>query len=136
MCYGFHYAEGGFSCAVNNDSKCAEIRGRYKVSVNELNIPATIGGYTVTSIGKCAFMSDYLLTSVTIPEGVTNIGERAFIYCISLKEVTIPNSVMSMGDDIFYNCHDQLFIRVTKGSYAEEKLKEDKWTKNRLVYID
>ena len=38
--------------------------------------------YSVTSIGKWAFIYCYGLTSVTIPNSVTSIGEYAFYECI------------------------------------------------------
>src|SRR5574344_1218517 len=43
-----------------------------------LAIPATLGGYPVTSIGDYAFFACNMLTAVTIPENVTSIGAYAF----------------------------------------------------------
>ena len=47
-------------------------------SVTKANIPHTIKGVTVTSIGDQAFYNCTSLTSVTIPDRVTSIGVRAF----------------------------------------------------------
>ena len=67
-----------------------------------LVIPATLGGYPVTSIGVAAFASNNL-TTVSIPNSVTTIGGLAF-YNNTLTAVTIPNSVTSIGDSVFaYN---------------------------------
>ena len=60
--------------------------------------------YSVTSIGKSAFMWCPSLTSVTIPNSVTSIEYEAFTYCSSLTSVTIPNSVTSIGEHAFYGC--------------------------------
>ena len=60
--------------------------------------------YSVTSIGKSAFMWCSSLTSVTIPTSVTSIEYEAFTYCSSLTSVTIPNSVTSIGEDAFQGC--------------------------------
>ena len=73
-------------------------------SVTKANIPHTIKGVTVTSIGDQAFYNCTSLTSVTIPDSVTSIGDRAFRYCISLTSVTIPDSVTSIGGSAFYGC--------------------------------
>ena len=96
-------------------------------SVTKANIPHTIKGVTVTSIGGSAFryctsltsvtIPDSVtsiggwaftdcasLTSVTIPDGVTSIGEYTFSWCTSLTSVTIPNSVTSIGEFAFHNC--------------------------------
>ncbi len=69
-----------------------------------LEIPATIDGYPVTSIGSSAFEGCNSLTSVTIPDGVTRIGSYAFSGCSSLTSITIPDSVTSIGNYAFRNC--------------------------------
>ena len=96
-------------------------------SVTKANIPHTIKGVTVTSIGGSAFryctsltsvsfpdsvtriggwaFTDCAsLTSVTIPDGVTSIGEYTFSWCTSLTSATIPDSVTSIGEFAFHNC--------------------------------
>ena len=70
----------------------------------DITIPATLGGYSVTTIGYEAFDSCNNLTSVTIPDSVTYIVNLAFSNCTSLKSVTIPDSVTSIYDSAFYNC--------------------------------
>ena len=73
-------------------------------SVTKANIPHTIKGVTVTSIGNSAFDNCRSLTSMTIPDSVTSIGDSAFRYCTSLTSVTIPDSVTSIGDLAFQYC--------------------------------
>jgi hypothetical protein len=68
------------------------------------NIPGTIAGLPVTSIGGSAFQSCSNLTSVTIPGSITNIGALAFDSCTSLTNVTIANGVVSIGDQAFSRC--------------------------------
>ncbi len=46
----------------------------YNGSETSVNIPSTIDGKPVTSIGGCAFECCTNLTSVTIPDSVTSIG--------------------------------------------------------------
>ncbi len=86
-----------------------------------LIIPATLGGYAVTSLWTDAFSNESLtsvtipnsvmiigggafsenqLTSVTIPDSVTTIGSYAF-YGNQLTSVTIPNSVTIIGSGAF-----------------------------------
>ena len=69
-----------------------------------VEIPGTIDGKTVTSIGKYAFAWHARLASVTIPSSVTSIGNDAFGWCTSLASVTIPSSVTSIGDRAFCDC--------------------------------
>lgn len=78
----------------------------------ELEIPSTIDGYTVLTIGNArntwdgdgAFENCSGLTGVTIPNTVTYIGHRAFYNCPGLKTLTIPNSVTGMGEGTFEGC--------------------------------
>ena len=104
-------------------------------SVTKANIPHTIKGVTVTSIGGSAFryctsltsvtIPDSVtsiggwaftdcasLTSVTIPDGVTSIGEYTFSWCTSLTSATIPDSVTSIGDSAFYGCESLTSVTI------------------------
>ena len=70
----------------------------------DITIPATLGGYSVTTIGYMAFDNCDSLTSVTIPDSVTTIGRWAFDDCDSLTSVTIGDSVTTIGDKAFAHC--------------------------------
>jgi hypothetical protein len=70
-----------------------------------VDIPDTINGYRVTSIGDNAFYSYYSLSSITIPSSVTSIGNNAFYSCYSLSSITIPSSVTSIGNGVFFQCY-------------------------------
>lgn len=83
---GFEYTVSGSSATVTGcTSTCAAV----------LDIPATLDGYSVTTIGNSAFTYS-ALTSVTIPNTVTSIGNFAFRQT-TITSVTIPNSVTSIG---------------------------------------
>ena len=73
------------------------------VASGAIDIPSTLEGYNVTSIGDRAFFDCTSLTSITIPNCVTGIGDSTFQYCTSLTSITIPNSVTSIGDSAFSN---------------------------------
>ena len=69
-----------------------------------LEIPSTIDGKRVSSIGPSAFAQCGRLRSITIPNSVTSIGARAFFFCSRLTSITIPNSVTSLGTGAFALC--------------------------------
>ena len=90
---------GGFEYTVTGG--VATVTGCTGACPTTLVIPATLDGYSVTSIGDYAFDSNDL-TSVTIPNSVTSIGNSAF-YNNALTSVTIGSSVTSIGNYAFYS---------------------------------
>jgi len=77
---------------------------RYIGTGGNVEIPAEIGGVTVTAIGEEAFFGCQNLIKVTIPNGVTAIGVEAFANCQNLTEVKIPSSVTTIGEYAFVSC--------------------------------
>ena len=63
----------------------------------ELRIPSTLGGYPVTRIGDCAFLSCQALSKVVIPESVTSIGDFSFRNCSGIKTLALPGNVRTIG---------------------------------------
>ena len=86
------------------DKATKTITGVTDKTIKTINIPATIEGVAVTTIGEKAFSECRSLTSVTIPNSVTFIGQSAFDGCSSLTSITIPDSVTGIGDSAFFSC--------------------------------
>ena len=90
-----------YSCVTNGGQ--IAITG-YTGTGGVVNIPSTINGYPVTSIGAYSFRYNANLTRVTIPVSVTNIGADSFQGCDKMISVTIPAGVVSIGDSAFMDC--------------------------------
>ncbi len=71
---------------------------------------------TVTSIGGFAFRDCTGLISITIPNSVTSIGRSAFSGCTGLTSITIPNSVTSIEPCVCFGCSSLNSINVASGS--------------------
>ena len=93
------------------------------------DIPESIEGCPVTSIGASAFEYCSGLTSVTIPGSVTSIGSSAFSGCKGLTSVTIPNSVTSIGFWAFGGCTGLTKITIPNGvtSIGESAFNDTPW---------
>ena len=63
----------------------------YSGTLAEIELPSTIDGKPVVSIGDNAFKDNTSITSVSIPSSITSIGERAFNSCSNLHSVYITD---------------------------------------------
>ena len=80
-----------------------------------VTIPASVNGYTVTSIGSYAFLKCTVITSVVIPEGVQYIFKGAFQGCSGMSSMTIPSSVVKISEKAFYNCTGLQSMTIEEG---------------------
>lgn len=76
----------------------------YSGSQTVVDIPSTLGGHTLVSIGERAFENGFGITEVTVPSGVTAIGDFAFASCTDLAVINLPGSLSSVGRYAFYYC--------------------------------
>lgn len=81
---------------------------RYNGSEETIEIPDTIDGHSVASIGAEAFKDCTSLKSITIPASVTNISSSAFEGCTSL---TIYGAKGSAAES-YANEHGFTFIEI------------------------
>ena len=103
---------GLYTYTVNADNLSVTITDYPTDAIGPIEIPATIDGRSVTSIGSQAFYNCTALTSVTIPDSVTSIGIYAFEGCTGLTSVTIPDSVTSIGSSAFAGCSSLTSITI------------------------
>ncbi len=80
-------------------------------------IPDTLGGATVTAIGKEAFAGNTTLQSITFPRTLTVIGSSAFDSCTALTGVSFPNSLQTIEATAFYNCISLANIGISPYTY-------------------
>ena len=82
----------------------ATITGCTSEDIYTLDIPHTIDGYPVVSIGTSAFQGYTNLMDVFIPEGVETIESFAFYECENLQFLYLPDSLISIGEKAFFYC--------------------------------
>ena len=83
-------------------------------SLTKANIPSGI-----TRIGEALFWECSSLKSVSGLEGVIEIDSFAFNDCKKLESLTIPAVTEKIHEYAFNGCNE-LTLKVTKGSYAED----------------
>lgn len=85
---------------------------KYLGNDENVEIPSTLGGNTVTTIDDYTFRDCVSVKSVVIPSTVTRIDSSAFEGCINLETVNIPNSVTYLGGKVFYGCQSLTTITI------------------------
>ncbi len=104
-CMASRLAAGQFGdFTYTDDGTAITITDYPKTGTGTVDIPETIVGKPVTSIGSRAFQYCSSLSSVLIPASVTSIGSFAFFSCGSLAHIVVPVGVTSIGEFAFYDC--------------------------------
>ncbi len=108
------------------EEKTCEVTGENMPAVNRstegvVTVPSEAEGFSVTGIGRFAFMECIKLTSIVIPNSVTTIGQYAFSACYGLTtpvyndhifaflpysysgEYAIPDGITTIADGAFQN---------------------------------
>lgn len=95
-----------FSYVTLNESEIKITKYNPQTFVDRANaeIPETIDGKKVTSIGSEAFKDFTALIYVSIPSSVVEIENGSFKNCSNLSELILPASLKRIGDEAFYNC--------------------------------
>lgn len=89
----------------------------YSGDAEELIIPDTLAGKTVTAIGEYAFSFCYSLTTVTIPDSVEQIGMDPFAGCSRLKTISISPEHLYFAtiDGVLFRKADKALISYPAG---------------------
>jgi len=77
---------------------------RYSGEEEHVEIPGTIEGLPVISIGDGAFYFCRALSQIVIPDSVISIGKEAFGRCSSLTNIVLGHGLTSIGDRAFNGC--------------------------------
>ena len=76
----------------------------YIDGTGSINIPSSIDGYPVRSLGEGLFAEREDLTGVTLPETLEVIGPYVFTDNEALQSPVLPDSLIIIDDYNFYNC--------------------------------
>ena len=85
----------------NNTCALTEYLGNDTV----VNVPESIDGYRVVSLGSECFLRKTNVVKVNIPSTVKSIRARAFMES-GIREITIPETVTQLSGSAFYSCNN------------------------------
>ena len=79
--------------------------------------------YFVKSIGQRAFLYNYGLSGITIPETIEAIHPNAFEGCSNLRQVSMSEGLQTIGSYVFKDCHNLVYASIPStvigiGNYA------------------
>jgi hypothetical protein len=86
-----------------------------RMSVEDLVIPAMIGGKPVKSVAPGAFEGNLALSRVTIHKGLSMIGDNAFKGCRNITSLKLPVSVKEIGAEAFSGLARLESVRLPEG---------------------
>lgn len=118
VCIGFLVppvvAQTQFRYTTSKDKITINGSAGHKGFTGPVQIPSTINGLPVTSIGGFAFYLSDRMTGVIISNGVTDIGANAFSSCSKLTYVELPDSLTNIGFAAFSGCYSLTNITIPK----------------------
>ena len=88
---------------------------RYEGDDQEVIVPATINGLSVTTIQEHAFTATDV-ESVTVPEGVVTIDTEAFAACDFLTVIHLPSTLQTLGRGVFKGSDKLMGILFPEGN--------------------
>ena len=99
------------------EEPCARILS-YEGDSTEVEIPSTLGGYSVKSVHNKAFFGNKTVCRITVPDSVIQIGSKAFSKCRALEEIVLPANMKELDPSILIQCS------ALKSVYLPEELRK------------
>ena len=88
----------------------------YTGSLQIVNIPATVSGNTVSSLGDGLFtgLANRTPGEISVPESVTSVGANAFLN-VSNSKVTLLGDLTNIGESAFAGCKALSTVKLANG---------------------
>ena len=96
--YGLEFSKTNYA------SEEAYVVSGYNGTNSEVIIPSKYMNKPVIGILEEAFLENFTIQTIRLPESITFIGKKAFYECEKLKEITIPSQITEILSQTFYGC--------------------------------
>lgn len=111
----FSYTNGNDTFYYTVDENGNAIIIDCKTTSEQITLPVSLDGYTVTAVGYKSFADCTTLKNVTIPNNIIKIDAYAFYGCTGLVSVTIPATCVYVGEYAFANCNMLTAVTISEG---------------------
>ncbi len=101
--YNVKMTDDCFYYSYNKDSNSVNIVS-YFGDKSSVIVPDTIEDLSVTSFSSSAFVDNYNIVDVTIPETVTTVSSSCFQNCQYLENVNFSTKTEKISNNAFYGC--------------------------------
>jgi hypothetical protein len=85
---------------------------KYFGTASNVVVEETINGMPTLHIGDYAFVNNYDIVQVTLPDTILTIGQYAFRGSMYLKAIELPDSITEIGEMAFFYCRDLTSIHI------------------------
>lgn len=117
-CYAQKVEVDNLKYYLNDDEKTASVSGCLSTNNGSVEIPSEIKigkkTYQVTSVGYGAFMNNWSVKSVKLPESITYIGRDAFAGS-DIENIEVPNGVKKIDYYAFAYCDELISVKLGEG---------------------
>ncbi len=98
-----HYNIGAYRLSYDKNVN-KYIIAKYEGYEEEVIIPDSYNNIEIYKIGESAFIENFFVQSISMPNNILYIGQAAFYNCINLESIQLSDNLIGLGSDAFYNC--------------------------------
>ena len=135
ICADAAFLDGEMYFSINEETNEATLEYFAWGVSDDIEIPAEVFGYPVTSIKYNAFHQSPNIKSVVIPETITTLDTALFILSNKLERIVLPAGLKSMDDTPFLTCYGLKEIVVHKDNEVYTSIDGVLFDKNKKTLI-
>ena len=101
---------GEYSYTLQQDGSAEIVE--YTGNPEALELPASLDGHPVTSIGDGAFQNGNRIQSITIPDSIVTVGSNPFSSCAALEKLFVSpeHKTLAVIDGVLFSKPDQRLV--------------------------
>jgi len=106
---------------------------KYIGEEEDVTIPDTVNGVTITGIDTGAFSKNKNIKTVIMPDTIERLGKASFSDCENLEKVVLSNKLTDLPDKLF---NDSYKLKTVVVPSAVERIDHKIFNKNTVIYTE